>query len=73
MGLLAYKIKEGTFALRIRHADFNADRIVYRPSQIALVIDVTVSNAVNSDINNKRRPKAGVMARKGEDVKISKY
>ena len=38
-----------------------------------LVIDVALSNAVTHDIKKKAKPTAGIMTRKREDVKISKY
>jgi hypothetical protein len=73
MGLLAYKIKEDHFRIADPTCGLRADQIVYRPGQMPLVIDVTVSNAVTPDIKKKGKPTAGVMARKREDVKILKY
>jgi len=73
MDLLAYKSKEDHFRIVDPTCGLRADRIVYRPGQILLVIDVTVLNAVTSDIKKKGKPTEEIMARKRADVKILKF
>ena len=68
MSLMAYQIKEYHFCIADSTCRLRGDQIVYRSGQIAHVIEVTVSN-----IRKKGQPEAGVMARKREDVKITKY
>ena len=64
MGLLAYKIPEDQFRIADPTCRLRVDQIVYRPGQIPIVVDVTVSNAVTPDIKKKGKPTAGVLVRK---------
>ena len=63
MGLVAYKIKEDHFRIVDPMFGLRGDQIVNRPGQMTLVIDVTVSKIVTSDVKNKGKHAAAVMAR----------
>jgi len=65
MGLLSYKIQEDHFRILNISCGLRGDQIVRRAGQMPMLLDVTLTNVVTSDVANKiGKPLTGVRAEK---------